>query len=104
MPFSPYKTARLRFIFVVYWIFLLYIIAALVWWFIALSQQNRQMTEFELSQLKADDPQFLQQQTEIMSMQRRKTYAIRRGRQHFSFVNSIWCLCSFIGRSGANSG
>lgn len=73
MPFSPYKTARLRFIFVVYWIFLLYIIAALVWWFIALEQQNRQMTEFELSQLKADGPQFLQLQTEIMSMQRRKT-------------------------------
>lgn len=73
MPFSFYKTNRLRFIFLVYWVLLLYIIAALVWWFIALNQQNSQMAEHEISQLKRGDPQYNNQLNEIASIERRKT-------------------------------
>lgn len=42
-----------------YWFLLLYIVAALVWWFIALQQQNRQMSNYKLMELKADDPDYL---------------------------------------------
>ncbi|MEJ7766814.1 MAG: ATP-binding protein [Chitinophagaceae bacterium] len=42
-----------------YWFLLLYIVAALVWWFIALQQQNRQMSNYKMMELKADDPDYL---------------------------------------------
>ena len=67
MPFSSYKAKRLRFIFLVYWVLLSYIIAALVWWFIALNQQNGQMAAFEIAQLKRDDPQFNERLEELRS-------------------------------------
>lgn len=73
MPFSFYKTKRLRFIFIVYWFVLSYIIAALVYWFIALNQQNQQMAAFELSQLKTGDPQYHSQLKQIASIEKRKT-------------------------------
>ena len=73
MPFSFYKTNRLRIIFLVYWVLLAYIIAALVWWFIALNRQNVQMASFEISQLKIGAPNNSQQLTEILSIKKRKT-------------------------------
>ena len=45
------KIKRLRTIFVIYWFLLAYVIAALVWWFIALMQQNKILTEYKLMQL-----------------------------------------------------
>ena len=73
MPFSFYRTNRLRIIILVYWVLLAYIIAALVWWFIALNRQNVQMASYEISQLKIgnpDNPRLLQ---EIVDIKKRKT-------------------------------
>lgn len=42
-----FRIKRLRTIFIIYWILLAYIIAALVWWFIALYQQNEIITQFK---------------------------------------------------------
>jgi len=71
MPFSQ-KSKKIRLIFIVYWILLLYIIAALVWWFIALNNQNNQMAEYELSQLKKDDPAYDATIKNILELKRRK--------------------------------
>ncbi len=38
---------------VIYWMMLIYIVAALVWWFISLENQNSQMREFKIRQLDA---------------------------------------------------
>ena len=38
---------------IVYWALLLYIIAALIWWFISLARQNTQMKDFHVRQLTA---------------------------------------------------
>ena len=73
MPFSFYKTRRLRFIFIVYWFLLTYIIAALVWWFIALNQQNKQMADLATSQLKAGDAQYTHDLNDIANLKKRKT-------------------------------
>lgn len=72
MPFSLYKTKKIRLIFIVYWFLLIYIIAALIWWFIALNQQNQQMAEFEISKLKKDDPDYTSQLNEIIDITGRK--------------------------------
>jgi two-component system sensor histidine kinase CiaH len=54
------KKKRLAAATVVYWFLLFYIIAALVWWFIALNRQSHQMAVYQLQELKAADPDYLQ--------------------------------------------
>src|SRR5258705_13147352 len=51
MPRSAGK--RFRFITVVYWLLLLYIVAALVWWFISLERQNQRLTDLRLTELNS---------------------------------------------------
>ncbi len=70
---SLYKTKRLRLIFVVYWVLLTYIVAALVWWFIALNTQNHQMVEYEALQLKKDAPSYANDIQRITGIEKRKT-------------------------------
>jgi two-component system sensor histidine kinase CiaH len=67
------KTKKIRYIFLIYWFLLAYIVAALVWWFISLNLQNEQMAQFELSLLKHDQPQYEQQLSKIEDFQKRKT-------------------------------
>jgi signal transduction histidine kinase len=43
-----HKSRKIKFIFLFYWFLLAYIIAALVWWYIALSKQNEQMAAFKI--------------------------------------------------------
>jgi signal transduction histidine kinase len=67
------KIKRLRTIYFLYWFLLTYIIAALIWWFIALSNQNQMMTDYKLSEL---NPSKLDDQKEISKIKdekRRKT-------------------------------
>lgn len=73
MPFSFYKTKKLRFIFIIYWFLLLYIVAALVWWFIALNNQTHQMIDYEMSLLKKDDPGYFTAVEKIQEQEKRKT-------------------------------
>jgi len=49
----PDNKRRIRIATTIYWLLLFYIVAALVWWFISLEKQNRQMTNFKISQLNA---------------------------------------------------
>src|SRR5215467_13458972 len=49
----PDNKRRIRLATTIYWLLLFYIVAALVWWFISLEKQNRQMTNFKISQLSA---------------------------------------------------
>ena len=59
MPRSAGK--RFRFVTVVYWLLLLYIVAALVWWFVSLEKQNQHITDLRYSELNSQkatlDPQ-----------------------------------------------
>jgi len=58
---------------VVYWLLLLYIVTALVWWFIALEKQNHQMANYKISELKMDDPSFQGKYNLIIDEKSRKT-------------------------------
>jgi len=44
----PFKSVKIKTIFFIYWFLLFYIIAALVWWFIALYQQNERMADYKI--------------------------------------------------------
>ena len=73
MTLTFFKNRRLQLIFVVYWVLLIYIVAALVWWFIALNKQNRQMMQYETEQLKKDDPSYFSQIQNLKLIEKRKT-------------------------------
>jgi K+-sensing histidine kinase KdpD len=64
---------RLLLITILYWIFLVYILSALVFWFIELDKQNSQMTDYKLNELKKDDFQYSQKFSEIEEDKKRKT-------------------------------
>ena len=57
----------------VYWFLLLYIVAAQVWWYIALQRQNRQMTAYKLVELQTGDPDFHAKLTRIKKAEQVKT-------------------------------
>jgi two-component system, OmpR family, sensor histidine kinase CiaH len=48
-----YRRYRLAIVNIVYWFLLLYIVAALVWWFIALGSQSQKMAAYELAQVRS---------------------------------------------------
>src|SRR5215471_9897999 len=70
---SVYKRRKLEFITIVYWFLLIYIIAALVWWFIALEKQNAAMFDFRVQQLNKSSPSYSQQFNNIVEERKRKT-------------------------------
>ena len=49
MPHNSGK--RLRVIIIIYWLFLFYIVAALIWWFISLQKQNTRIAELNAQQV-----------------------------------------------------
>lgn len=62
-----------RIIYIFYWFLLAYILAALIFWFIALNNQNRQLTDFKLQTISANDSNYLQKEKNIRRENDRKT-------------------------------
>ena len=69
----PGKTKRLQFIFIIFWFLLAYILAALIWWFIALNNQNRQMAEYKQIQLNPLDRNIAVKLQQVRVDENRKT-------------------------------
>jgi two-component system, OmpR family, sensor histidine kinase CiaH len=62
---------------VICWLLLIYVLAALIWWFIALNQQNGQMAEYKLSLLTHDDPAYVEKVEKIYRIRDRMTTAYK---------------------------
>jgi signal transduction histidine kinase len=73
MAIKKFAAIKLRLVFAVYWVLLLYIVAALIWWFIELSSQNREMTAWQTNQLNKEQPGYDEQMAKINDQQQRKT-------------------------------
>jgi len=67
------KPPKLGFVTFVYWFLLLYMIAALAWWFIALENQNGILAEIRISEIYKDDPEYLTKMARIEELRKRKT-------------------------------
>jgi signal transduction histidine kinase len=68
-----FKKKRLAWATAVYWVLLVYIIAALVWWFIALHHQSLSMTRFRLDKLDRADPAYNEKVAVIHDQQKTET-------------------------------
>jgi signal transduction histidine kinase len=64
---------KISFIFFIYWSLLLYILAALIWWFVALNQQNHVMALLRISELNEREAGFTARYENIRTEERRKT-------------------------------
>ncbi|MEP7252249.1 MAG: ATP-binding protein [Ginsengibacter sp.] len=67
------KIKRLRTIYILYWFLLTYIIAALVFWFIALNTQNRALSRYRLDMIDVDDENHDLKERMIKESSNRKT-------------------------------
>ena len=70
---STFKTKKLATITIVYWFVLLYIISALVYWFISLQHQNIRMSDLLLNELKHDEAGYSEKVAAILDARKRKT-------------------------------
>ncbi len=61
---------------VVYWFLLVYIVAALVLWFITLQNQNEYMTQLRLDDIMPDDPEYVSKYESILSEKNATQYNI----------------------------
>ena len=73
---------------IVYWVLLLYMVSALLWWFIALNNQNYAMASMRIADINKDDPAYLQKLAIIESSKQRKTTQyIGEGTTFFVLLN-----------------
>ena len=69
----PFKSKKIRLLFIIYLFLLAYIIAALIWWYIALSRQNDQMTSLKVSGLNKNELSYKKELKKIRDEKKRKT-------------------------------
>jgi len=67
------KKHKFYFISFTYWFLLLYIVSALVWWFISLEAQNKQMFFYRYEQLRTDDYQYQEKVLALQDARHRKS-------------------------------
>jgi len=67
------KKHRLAIVTIVYWLLLLYMLAALLFWFIELNNQNKKMTAFRMAGLKKDDTAYVFKAERINEAEQLKT-------------------------------
>ncbi len=77
MPLRFLPKHKLALATILYWFLLLYIIAALLFWYIRLQEQSSQMANYRLMELVADDPAYLKKVEEINEEAIRKTHQYR---------------------------
>lgn len=68
------KIRRLRTIYILYWFLLTYIIAALIFWYIALNKQNDELTFYRLEMIDDKDPAAVSNMNTIAQAKNRKTF------------------------------
>ena len=67
------KPKKIQSALIIYWVLLAYIIAALIWWFIALGRQNESMSRYKLDELEKNDTNFAEKEKKILKDKSKKT-------------------------------
>ncbi len=70
---NNFKIKKLRTIYILYWFLLTYILAALVFWFIALNRQNKEITRYRLDMIDVNDENHDLKERTIQTSKSRKT-------------------------------
>jgi len=94
---------RIRLVTTIYWLLLIYIVAALVWWFISLEKQNRQMAELKKSQLhitidSTQGPELFRHSLERIEIERKRNL-VKFTSEGATFLILILIGAAFVYRS-----
>ncbi len=63
---------KLKLVTVIYWIFLTYMVAAFIWWYVSLEKQNDQITQIKIEKLQANPGANINQYKALLNYQERK--------------------------------
>ncbi len=70
---NKFRLKRYHTVYILYWLLLAYILAALTFWFIALYRQNVQLSQYRKDMIDVDDISHEEKQSKIEHSQKRKT-------------------------------
>ena len=55
-----FKIDKMQLVRIVYWLFLTYMVAAFIWWYVTLVNQNEQIANIQYGMMQTNDPAFVQ--------------------------------------------
>lgn len=73
MTYPKIKINKLQFVRVIYWLFLTYMVAAFIWWYVSLVKQNNQIADVQFGAIQSSDPTLAQKMNVIQEVQLRKS-------------------------------
>jgi len=82
------KFNKLQIVRVVYWLFLTYMVAAFIWWYISLVKQSDQIAEVQFNSLQTNDPAI---SAKVKSIQ---NFQLRKNKQYIG--EGLTFLCLFL--------
>src|SRR5678816_3711146 len=91
------RNRRFAIVTAVYWFLLLYIIAALVWWFIELERQNREMAAIKLHSITATDTSYQHEVNKLNDETRRHT--VQYAMEGITFLALIMLSAGYVYRA-----
>ena len=73
MKMKWFNISKLKFVNFIYWVFLTYMIAAFVWWYVSLEKQNNEIATVKFQSIRLDDPALYDKVKKIEAFEVRKT-------------------------------
>jgi signal transduction histidine kinase len=73
MKMRWFNISKLKFVNFIYWVFLTYMIAAFVWWYVSLEKQNSEIATVKFQSIRTDDPALYEKVKAIEAFEVRKT-------------------------------
>jgi len=73
MNWKAIKFNKLKLVSLIYWVFLTYMIAAFIWWYVSLEKQNNEIAAIKFQSIQLNDPSLAAKTHAIQDFQLRKT-------------------------------
>lgn len=73
MSWKGIKVNNLKLVSLIYWVFLTYMIAAFIWWYVSLEKQNNEIAAIKFQSIQINDPSLKAKTNAIQDFQLRKT-------------------------------
>jgi signal transduction histidine kinase len=73
MNWKLVKVNKLKLVSLIYWVFLTYMIAAFIWWYVSLEKQNHEIAAIKFQSIQLSDPSLAAKTEAIQDFQLRKT-------------------------------
>jgi signal transduction histidine kinase len=73
MNWKAIKFNKLKLVSLIYWVFLTYMIAAFIWWYVSLEKQNNEIAAIKFQSIQTSDPSLAAKTHAIQDFQLRKT-------------------------------